>query len=219
MKPLVLHLDFISPYSYLAWTQIDRIASTSGREVQLVPVLFAAMLDSFGTIGPAEVPVKREYTFLDVYRKAKLLGVTLKAPPRHPFAPLISLRAATAFSEPSERRRAVAALYRGAWETGRGVDTPELVVEALNEGGLDGAAAVARASSHEVKAELLAATKGAIARGIFGVPTIVADGEPFWGTDSLPSLEQFLRGEDPITPEIREIVRTTPAGVERKRKQ
>lgn len=216
-QPLDLHFDFISPYAYLAWTQVDRIAKSHGRDVRLVPVLFAAMLDSFGTIGPAEIPAKKEYVFLDIHRKAKLLGVPLAMPPRHPFAPLVSLRAATSFRDPVERARAVAALYGGAWQNGRGVDTPELVKEALDAAGLDGAGAVARAGTHEVKQELMRATNEAIDRGVFGVPTIAVDGQTFWGCDALPTLEQYLRGEDPITPEIRDLVKTVPVGVERKR--
>lgn len=216
--PLELMLDFISPYSYLAWTQIDGIAARHGREVTLVPVLFAAMLDSLGTTGPAEVPVKREYAYLDVHRKAALLGVPMKLPPRHPFAPLLSLRAATSFEDRGERARAVDALYRATWETGVGVDTEDLVSAALTSAGLDGPAALARASTPEVKAQLQRATTDAIARGVFGVPTVVVEGQTFWGTDSLPSLEAFLLGADPITPEIRALVKTVPAGIERKRK-
>lgn len=214
---LDFHLDFISPYAYLAWTQIDRIAAAHRREVNLVPVLFAAMLDSFGTIGPAEVPAKREYVYLDIHRKAALLGVPMRMPPRHPFAPLISLRAATSFEDRAERARAVAALYRATWETGRGVDTEALVAEALDAARLDGAAAVARASTPPVKASLLRATSDAIARGVFGVPTVSVDGQTFWGTDALPTLEAYLRGADPITDEIRALVNTVPVGIQRKR--
>lgn len=213
-----LHLDFISPYAYLVWTQIDRVAAAHGRSVRLVPVLFGAMLDAFGTIGPAEVPVKRAYTYLDIHRKAALFGVPLRMPPRHPFAPLVSLRAATSFADPAERARAVGALYRASWETGRGVDSEELVQEALDAAGLDGAAALERARTPEVKAALHRATSDAIARGIFGVPTLDVDGERFWGTDALPTLEAFLRGADPITPEIRAQIDAVPAGVERKRR-
>ena len=214
---LDLHFDFISPYAYLAWTQIERIAGAHGRRVRLVPVLFAAMLDSFGTVGPAEVPAKRDYGYLDVHRKAALLGVPLTMPPRHPFAPLTSLRAATSFTDPTERARAVGALFRAAWVTGDGVDTPALVQEALDAAGLDGPGAVSRAAAPEGKTALLHATNDAIARGVFGVPTIAVGTETFWGTDALPTLEQFLRGRDPITPELRERLRAIPVGVQRKR--
>ena len=35
------HFDFLSPYAYLAWTQVHAIAERHGREVEAVPVLFA----------------------------------------------------------------------------------------------------------------------------------------------------------------------------------
>lgn len=214
---LVFHLDFISPYAYLASTQLDRLASAHGARIRYVPVLLAAMLERFGTIGPAEVPVKRAYTYLDIHRKAALLGVPLALPPRHPFAPLVALRAATSFAEPDERRRAVAALFRSAWVTGDGVDTAELVREALDVAGLDGAAAVARAATPEVKSELQRATEDAMLHGIFGVPSVVVGDDVFWGTDALPTLEAHLRGVDPITPAIRQRIAEVPVGVARKR--
>jgi 2-hydroxychromene-2-carboxylate isomerase len=215
--PLVFHLDFLSPYAYLAWTQIDRVARAHEREVECVPVLLSAMLDAHGTVGPAEVPTKRAYAYLDVHRKAALLGVPLRLPPRHPFPPLISLRAATSFVDRAERVRAVGALFRATWERGEAVDEPAVVAAALDRAGLDGAAAVARAATPEVKSSLMRVTSEAIARGVFGVPTIEVDGERFWGLDALASLEAFLGGRDPITPEIRAAIHAVPIGIERKR--
>jgi 2-hydroxychromene-2-carboxylate isomerase len=60
--------DFISPYAYLAWTQVHALADRHGRAVEPVPVLFAALLDHHGTVGPAEVPAKRRYLMFDVVR-------------------------------------------------------------------------------------------------------------------------------------------------------
>ena len=36
---------------------------------------------------------------------------------------------------------------------------------------------------------------------MFGVPTMIVDGELFWGTDSFAHLERFLGGGDPVRPE------------------
>lgn len=58
-----------------------------------------------------------------------------------------------------------------------------------------------RTSEPATKQQLRAATDAAIAAGVFGVPTVIADGELFWGVDSLPHLERFLAGHDPITAE------------------
>lgn len=48
--------DFVSPYSYLAWTQVGELGARVGHDVEPIPVLFAGILDALGTKGPAEVP-------------------------------------------------------------------------------------------------------------------------------------------------------------------
>ena len=50
----------------------------------------------------------------------------------------------------------------------------------------------------DAKARLRAQTDDAIARGVFGVPTMEINGEIFWGYDDLPYLELFMAGEDPL---------------------
>lgn len=214
-EKILFHFDFLSPYAYLAWTQLPRLRAAHGREIELVPVLFPAMLAMYGTKGPAETPIKRTYTYLDVVRKAKLLGVPLEPPPRHPFVPLLPLRIAIAY-EGDARARVVEALFRATWATGRGVDEEPLVHDALTSVGLDAAEAMGRGKSHAAKAALMRTTSDAISRGVFGVPTFEVQGEHFWGVDSIPSLEAFLRGEDPITPQIRARIDAIPIGAARK---
>jgi len=46
-----------------------------------------------------------------------------------------------------------------------------------------------------VKAELRQRTEGAVAAGLFGVPTLVCDGRAFFGLDALPMLRAALLGE------------------------
>jgi 2-hydroxychromene-2-carboxylate isomerase len=92
----------------------------------------------------------------------------------------------------------VDALFRAAWVDGRRVDAPETVQQVAGEVGLDGAALVADAAGPAAKARLRANTDEALAGGVFGVPTVRADGELFWGVDSMPHLGAFLAGEGAI---------------------
>jgi 2-hydroxychromene-2-carboxylate isomerase len=196
--PLDFHFDFVSPYAYLGWTQIHALAGRHGREVRPVPTLFAALLQSSGTLGPAEIPNKRVYIFKDVLRIAALLGVKVEPPRSHPFNPLLALRVAGLPMEPDARRRVVDALYGAVWGGGGGLESREDVARALGGAGFDGEAMLARAAEQEAKERLRTATDRAIAAGVFGVPTVVADGEVFWGCDSFPHLERFLEGKDPV---------------------
>jgi 2-hydroxychromene-2-carboxylate isomerase len=192
MKRLAFFFDFISPYAYLAWTQIHALAERNSAKVEPVPTLFAALLNAHGTKGPAEIPAKRAYLFKDIHRKAHALGVPIDAPATHPFNPLAALRMAAI----APTRELIDGLYRATWVEGKRVDQPKVVAE-IAAHYLD-AETIARGQSDEAKALVRANTERALAAGVFGVPTIVVDGELFWGVDSLPHLDAFLRGENPI---------------------
>lgn len=182
VPPLRFLFDYVSPYAYLASTQIRALAKKHGRAVEAVPVLFGPMLDASGARGPGELPMRREYMFRDILRLAKALGVPLAPPAVHPFNPLLALRATTVVTNREERWALVDRLFRAAWAEQKRIDDPA-VVGPLAE----------RAA--EAKAELRAATDSAIARGVFGVPTILVDNEIFWGLDSLDLLDRYLGGE------------------------
>jgi len=199
---LRFHFDVVSPYAYLGWTQIHALAGRHGRAVEPVAVLFAGVLNHHGQKGPAEIPAKRAYVFKDVARKARRLGVPLAPPPTHPFNPLLALRIASLPLSADDRRRAIDALFTATWATGAGVETAEAVIAALDGAGLAGAELVARAGAADAKQRLRDQTDAAIAAGVFGVPTVIADGEVFWGVDAFDLIDDFLAGRDPIRGEL-----------------
>ena len=202
MEPIRFYFDYLSPYAYIAWTQIHALAERYGRAVEPRPVLFAALLGEHGQKGPAEIPAKRLYVFKDAYRKAHRAGLPpLTPPPTHPFNPLVALRASTIDREAGVQRRLIDALYAATWAGGGGVETAEKVARIASGIGLDGEAIVREAGSDEAKARVRTNTEEAIGAGAFGIPSMVVDGELFWGVDSLPHLDDFLAGRDPLTPE------------------
>jgi 2-hydroxychromene-2-carboxylate isomerase len=196
--PVRFFFDFLSPYAYIAWTQIHPLAERYGRDVDAVPILFDALLGAHGTKGPAEIPAKRLYVFKDVVRTAHVLGLPLTPPPAHPFNPLLALRVASSDLDRSARRRLIDAFYRATWGGGPGVHEPAVVARIADEAGLDGTALVAGARQEEIKARLKAQTDEALALGAFGIPSIVVDGELFWGYDSFGHVERRLAGRDPL---------------------
>ncbi|NUP14085.1 MAG: 2-hydroxychromene-2-carboxylate isomerase [Polyangiaceae bacterium] len=201
-EPVTFYFDFISPYAYLAWTQIHETCRRHGRGVEAIPILFAALLDANKTKGPAEIPSKRIYVFKDTLRHAHALGVDFKPPPTHPFNPLLGLRIASIEMGADEQKRAIDALYRATWAGGPGITDPEAVATVLNDAGLDGASLVAQAGSQAIKDRVKLQTQAALERGVFGVPTMIVDGELFWGLDAFGHVERRLRGEDPVTAEL-----------------
>lgn len=216
-SPIGFYFDYVSPYAYLAWTQIRDLAAPYGRDVTPIPVLFAGLLSAHGNVGPAEIPAKRRYILRDVARTAAGNGIPLALPPSHPFNPLLALRVTCAELDTPHLGRLVDAMYRAVWGTGGGAETVEQVTEVLVTVGLDPADVLARAAAPEVKARLRANTDAAIAAGVFGVPTMIADGELFWGFDAFPNLDQFLAGAAPPAPSLLARWETLTASATRRR--
>jgi 2-hydroxychromene-2-carboxylate isomerase len=201
--PIQFYFDFISPYAYLAWMKIHELAASHGRRVEPIPVLFAALLNANGQKGPAEIPAKRVYIFKDAYRRAYRLGIPLVPPPTHPFNPLLALRAASLPMKDEAKRALIDALFHETWGGGgASVDDPIAVAGVARSAGLDGEQIVADAALPDAKARLRRQTDEALALGAFGVPTIAVDGELFWGFDAFDSIDHYLRGLDPVRPEI-----------------
>jgi 2-hydroxychromene-2-carboxylate isomerase len=192
--------DFLSPYAYIAWHRVKPIAAAHGRALEPVPVLLAGLLGAHGTKGPAEVVAKRPFLVKDTARAAAAAGVPFGPPPSHPFNPLLALRVTGCVTDIATRARLVDALYAEVWGgRGRGVTDPTVVASIASSIGLDGPALVAAASSDDAKSRLRSATESAIAANVFGVPTILVDGELFWGNDNIEYLDAFLSGRDPVT--------------------
>lgn len=192
---LYFFFDYISHNAYLAWQRVPALAKKHGLEFEPVPVLFAAMLNHHKQVGPGELPPKRDWMLRNVLRKARLLGVPLNPPHTHPFNPLWPLRVSHTPLARESRFALIDALFKATWAQSRAVSEPAVVKEVVAECGLP-AELPERAQDESVKAALREATDAALARGVFGVPTMLVRGEVFWGYDDLPYLEMFLDGKD-----------------------
>jgi 2-hydroxychromene-2-carboxylate isomerase len=197
-RTIPFYFDFVSPYAYLAWTQIHQLAQRVNATVEPIPILFAALLDVHGQKGPAEVPPKRVYLFKDIFRRAHRLGVPFVAPPTHPFNPLLALRVACVPTSATERQRLIQGLFHTAWGRGQEIESRAAVTTVIQDVGLDPDPIMEAAASPAIKTLLRQKTEAALAAGAFGVPTMIVDGELFWGADALEPLEAFLRNQDPL---------------------
>jgi 2-hydroxychromene-2-carboxylate isomerase len=213
------YFDVISPYVYIADARLPALRARRPQlEVVYHPVLFAGLLNHWGQLGPAEIPPKREFVFRQVSRRAAALGLPMQPPPSHPFNPLLGLRLASLELPPADQRRLIDILYRATWGGGPGITDPAAVASLLDEAGFAGEQLIAEAQSPAGKQRVLDRSAAAIAAGVFGVPTMIVDGELFWGEDSFTELEQVLRGEDTLDREGMARWASLPASADRRAK-
>lgn len=152
-----------------------------GLHVTYKPVLFAGLLNHWGQKGPAEIPAKRKWTYRWCTWWAKELGIPFRFPAEHPFNPLQHLRLALACEC---RPDAVKRIFESIWMSGANASA--------GFAGLCSELGVSHEQLVEVKDLLRRNTEEAAARGVFGVPSFVAEGEVFWGADAVDFLKAFL---------------------------
>lgn len=191
MKQITFYLDFISPYAYLAFEQLPQALLGLSYSVQYKPVVLGALLRHHGSLGPAEIPAKRDWTYRHVMWLAHSLGLKLDMPALHPFNPMALLRLAVATDEQGLPNRHVCeTLFHHVWQGGADA------VDAQRLQALTAELAPARTVADDsVKAQLKSHTDEAMALKIFGVPALEVDGKVFWGLDALPMLRAYLEGD------------------------
>jgi 2-hydroxychromene-2-carboxylate isomerase len=183
--------DLASPYSYLASTQLDGIEKRTATMARLVPVTLGGIRKSVGSQMPPAAQIK--YMAQDTARWATKYGVKMQIPSAFPISTILPLRACVAADMLGKGKQAMRALFDAYWAEGNDISDPQVVQSALDAIGLDGKAMLARAAEQEIKDGLRRNTELALARGVFGVPTIFVGDRSFWGNDRLEFVERELR--------------------------
>ena len=207
MRTLTLYFDFVSPYSYIAFKRLHELPSDVA--VELTPVLFAGLLNHFGNKGPAEIDVKRRWTYRWCTWWARELGIPFRFPASHPFNPLQHLRLAIAAGAAREN---VGTIFDSIWTTGAEAINPVAFAALAKSLGVE----EARLGAPEVKEVLRRNTEDAASRGIFGVPTYEVDGEFFWGADSIGFVNAFLADRAALHNEEMRRADSLPVGAARR---
>ena len=194
MIPIEFYFDFSSPYGYLAATRIDDLAARHGRTVDWRPFLLGAAFKQTGQRPLTEQALRGPYHVRDFARSARLLGVPFRLPAAFPFASVAACRAFYWLrdGDPDTALRLARALYAAAFAVGRPITAVDDVAAVAAPLGIDADALRRAVEDPAVKARLRDETDRAIARGVFGSPFVIVDGEPFWGSDRLPQVERWL---------------------------
>ena len=179
--------DFGSPTTYLAHTQLPRIAEETGARVDYVPVLLGGVFKATGNQSPVMVPAKGRWMGQDIQRFARRYGVPFKFNPHFPINTLALMRGAVAFQmkQPQRFMPYVDAVFRAIWVEPTNLGDPAVLAATLEAAGFKADEFQALIGDADVKARLIANTEAAVARGMFGAPTFFVGQEMHFGQDRL----------------------------------
>jgi 2-hydroxychromene-2-carboxylate isomerase len=207
MRDADWYFDFISPYAHFAQLRFGELSRQL--TIRYRPVLLAGLLKHWGQKGPAEIPGKRTWTYRACTFWATQHGIPFRFPAAHPFNPLPYLRLAIAANNTAA---AVRLIFEALWTTGAD-PSDENIVNALAKK-LD--VKTVRISDPDVKDALRLETEQAAARGVFGVPTFLIDGQLFWGADAMDFVNAYLADPTIVATDEMKRVSDLPVGAARK---
>jgi len=195
-KTLEFHFDFGSPTTYLAYTQVRRIAQETGATLVWHPMLLGGVFKAAGNASPVTVPAKARWMFDDMARWARHWGVPFAPNPHFPVNTLTLMRGACGMlmRQPADFPRYVDAVFHAMWVEPRNLNDPAEATAVLTQAGFDAAAFMAMVADPAVKADLIARTDASVARGAFGAPTFFVGEQMFFGQDRLHFVQEALVG-------------------------
>ena len=190
---LTFWFDVHSPWVYLAAHRIGDLARKHGRELLWRPLHLPRLLDAIGGVKPLEAtPARVAWFRQDILDHAELLGLPLRYHPGYPLRNSRALRACLHAADQGKAEAFVTRLLRAYWAEEGDITDLALLARWGEEAGLDGAAVSAAAQSETMKERLDANTAEAIARGVFGVPTVDTGHKLYFGNDRLELLDLHL---------------------------
>ena len=193
--PIDYYFEFSSPYGYIASRLVDGLGERTGREVRWRPFLLGPVFKQTGQAPLVQVPMKGEYSRHDFERTARFHQVPFNLPAKFPIGTVAPLRAFywVHDRDPQQAKRLAQALYSAYFTQGRDIGDVPVVLQVAAEEGVDAKALETALADPAVKERAKSEVDGALARNVFGSPYFIVDGEPFWGCDRIPMLEEWVK--------------------------
>ncbi|MDP3164467.1 MAG: 2-hydroxychromene-2-carboxylate isomerase [Hydrogenophaga sp.] len=194
--PIQFYFDLISPFGYFASLRIDELARRHGREVEWNAMLVGvSVLKVMGLPPVVGLPLKGPYIINDALRYARQHQVAFNRLATSPISrPVEAARAfawAKEFNAEASKRLA-GLIFRSYFVDGLDIAQDDVLSACVRKAGLpwrDYEAACAQGAAARL---LRRNIDDSLKRGVFGSPFFIVDGEPFFGVEKLPLVEEWL---------------------------
>ena len=202
MPKLEFFFDCSSPWTYLAFSQIEAVAERTGTEISWRPVLvggvFNAVNQSVYEQRANPVPSKARYRAKDLGDWASHYGIEIKWPSVFPVRAVDAMRGAIVALDAGRLPAYARRCFGAYWGEDRDISQQGELEAIASEAGLDAGTFWHQLKSDGVKQRLKDNTDELVARGGFGSPTMFVGGDDmYFGNDRLALVEAALRGARP----------------------
>jgi 2-hydroxychromene-2-carboxylate isomerase len=191
----IFYYDLGSPYAYLAAERVSGLFAEAGAETpEWQPILLGGLFKRLDRSSWGESP-DRESGMQECETRAAAYGLPpIRWPDPWPGNMLFAMRAATYAKEIGRAVSFSLAAFRQAFAAGRDLGDPDNVLLAAAAAEIHPRAMLAAADRDSLKSALRDATDRAGESGVRGVPSIVVNGDVYWGDDRLEEAARAAAG-------------------------
>ncbi|MEH6756435.1 MAG: 2-hydroxychromene-2-carboxylate isomerase [Parasphingorhabdus sp.] len=201
------YFDLSSPWTYLAFHNIQPIIAEAGAQIIWKPFLVGGVFNAVNqsVYAAREDPDNRKFvhSFRVMKDWAALAGIEMNFPSEHhPVKSVLAMRACCALEgDQAALFKFATAAFEAYYGAQRNLDDPATLIAIANEIGMDGEELAAQTQEQRVKDRLRANTEEAIERGAYGSPSIFVpyldkDGKGekmYFGNDQLPLIKRAIK--------------------------
>jgi len=195
VRTIDFYFDFPSPYSYLAHTQLPKIAAEHSASLTYHPFRILELMKLVANRPTTiECRNKSKYAGNDLQRWTKRYNVEFARNPHLTAFDFAELdRGALVAIADGRSAQYVTAVFSGIWAKQADLSQRSVLIDILNRAGFDAPVLLERASTEDITAKLDAETQAAATRGVFGAPTMFVGDQMFFGNDRLDFVVEALR--------------------------
>lgn len=195
------HIDYffatISPFTYIAGTRMEAVATRHGATITYKPLDIMALFAATGGVPPGQRhPARQALRLQELRRQAKKNNMPINLKPAHwptNAAPAAYAIIGAQAAGGGDLAALTHSITRACWAEDKDIAEDGVIREALSTAGFDPSIAdTALLSGAETYEKNL---NEAIEVGVFGAPFYKVGDEGFWGQDRIADLELHLQGK------------------------
>jgi 2-hydroxychromene-2-carboxylate isomerase len=204
LRTIVSYTDYKSPYAYLAKDLTYEIERDFKVQLDWLPYMLdipsylgSARLDEHGAVVEQSRNAHQwrrvRYSYMDCRRQARKRGLIIRGTRKIWDSSLAAIGMLWAKRYGADTLRAYHDyVFETFWKRELDIEDPRVIEKVLSDIGAP-TAGFDTYLANESRQDLSRIQSAAEDAGVFGVPTLVIDGELFWGREHLPDIREMLR--------------------------
>ena len=185
IKAFDFYFDFVSPYSFLAHKEINKIEKKNSIKIKYKPILLGGLHNLHGIKAPAFIPAKAKHMIRDCKLIAEKNKIKFKFNSYFPIKSLNLMRGVFVAEEDGFTSYYIDNIFNSIWQDGLNMNDENIFQKVLKNLNINPKTFMLRISSSSIKDILKRKTNEAFEKSVFGAPTFVSNNKIFWGQDRI----------------------------------